>query len=107
MKEIDSLLHRQPDNEFGKTSLNRFKTDFSAMVVHNDIVTDGQSQTCPLPCRLGGEKWCEQLFPHIRRDTMPIIPDADLGSGSQIDGPDRQHRRKSPTPVELLAVRLI
>src|SRR6478735_8573133 len=61
-----------------------------AMLLHDDVVTDGEAESSAFPSRFGREKWIEHLFLHARRNATTIVADRYLntvakafGSGSK------------------------
>ena len=61
-----------------------------AMLLDDDVVTDGQAEPSPFTGRFGREERVEQLLPHLGRNTGAVVayPDFDpvaevLGRGSK------------------------
>src|SRR6516164_11449837 len=60
------------------------------MLLHNDVVTDGQAKASAFPGGLGREEWIEDLFPHLRRDACAVIAYPDLHTITEVSGCGRQ-----------------
>src|SRR5262249_9147616 len=48
------------------------------MLLHNDVVTDGEPKPGPFSGRLGGEERVEHLFFDFRWNTRAVIPNSDF-----------------------------
>ena len=81
---------RQNDPKFGEFAGLRIDLNRPAMLLDDDVVTDGQAQPGPFTGRLGRKERVEQLLLHLGRYAGAVVanPDFDpvaevLGRGSQ------------------------
>ena len=56
---------RQSHPDFGELAGLRIDLDRATMLLHNDVVTDGESEPRSFSGRLGCEERVEHLFPHL------------------------------------------
>ena len=57
-----SRLSRQYDPDFGEFARLRMDLNRAAMLLNDDVVADGQTETRAFPGRFGREEWIEHLF---------------------------------------------
>src|SRR6516225_3629161 len=43
------------------------------MLLHDDVVSDGQAKACALSSRFCCEEWIEHLFPYFRRNAATVV----------------------------------
>ena len=48
------------------------------MLLHNDVVTDGEPKPCSFSGRLSCEERVEHFFSYFRRNTRAVIPNPDF-----------------------------
>ena len=47
------------------------------MLLHDDVVADGEAKAGAFSARLGREEWVEYLFFHVRRDAGAIVAEGE------------------------------
>src|SRR6516162_5881427 len=60
------------------------------MLLHNDVMTDGQAEASAFPGRLGREEGVEHLVPYLGRDASAVIAYPDLHTITKVSGCSRQ-----------------
>src|SRR6185369_8492077 len=75
---------RKNDPEFGELTGPGVDLDRSAVLLHDNVVTEGKPEPRPFTGRLGGEKRIEYFFFHVRRHAGAIVADANLDAVPQI-----------------------
>src|SRR5262245_199173 len=60
------------------------------MLLHNDVVTDGEPEPRPFSGRLRCEEWIEHLFFHVRWNTGAVVPNLDFNMVPK--APCRSHK---------------
>src|SRR5262245_41912073 len=56
------------------------------MLLHNDVVTDGEPKPSSFSGGLGCEERIEHFFLHVRRNAAAVVPDGYLNMIAQIPG---------------------
>ena len=56
------------------------------MLLDDDVVADGETETGPLASGLGREEWIEYLFLHLKWNTGAIVADPDFHTVAQVPG---------------------
>ena len=71
---------RQNDPKFGELTGLRIDLYRPAMLLDDDVVTDGKTEPSSFTGRLGRKERVEQLLLHLRRDAGAVVayPDFDL-----------------------------
>ena len=64
---------RENDPKFGELAGLRIDLYRPAMLLDDDVVTNGQAEPGPFTGRLGRKERVEQLFLHLRRDTSAVV----------------------------------
>ena len=54
------------------------------MLLHDDVVSDGQAKASALSSRFCCEKWIEHLFPNLGRNTCAVIANSDLNFVTEV-----------------------
>ena len=62
------------------------------MLLHDDIMADGQAKTGAFSSRFGCEEGVEYLFLHLGRDACAVIPNPDFHTVSQTSGRGHEGR---------------
>ncbi len=83
---------RKNDPEFGELAGPRVDLDRSAVLLHDNVVTEGKPKPCPLAGRLGREKRIEYLFLHVRRNAGAIVTNADFDTIAEAARRSDKHR---------------
>ena len=83
---------RKNDPKLGELAWPGVDLDRSAVLLHDNVVTEGKPEPCPLTGRLGREKRIEHLFLHIGRNAGAVVANADLDAVAQAPGRGRQRR---------------
>ena len=80
LRQSGSEGARQNDLEFREVTRPRLDLYRPAMLLDDDVVTDGKTEPSSFPSRLGRKERVEQLFLNLRRNTGAVIayPDFDL-----------------------------
>src|SRR5262245_2414510 len=60
------------------------------MLLHNDVVTDGEPKPGSFSSRLRCEEWVEHLVFHLGRDAGPVVPNPDFHSIAKAAGRGRK-----------------
>ena len=70
--------------KFGKFA--RLGLDFnrSAMLLHDDIMADGEAKAGAFSRWLGGEERIEDLFLYVGRNACAVIPNPDFNAISEV-----------------------
>ena len=48
------------------------------MLLHNNVVADGEAKNGAFSGRFGREKWVEHLFFDVRRHSGPVVANSDF-----------------------------
>ena len=71
------LVNRQLNDKLTSFTSFRLYAYFSTMCFYN-IITQTQSQSCPLPCRLSSKKWLKDFVPDGIGYARSVISHSDL-----------------------------
>src|SRR5262249_18800096 len=85
-----ALLRRQHHSDFGEFAWFSKDLDRAAMLLDDDVVTDGETKPGTLSGRLRREEWIEHLLLHVSRNTGSVVANPNfhvvtevLGRGSE------------------------
>src|SRR3974390_1656429 len=77
---------RQNDPKLGEFAGLCVNLDRPRMLLHDDVVTDGEAKPRAFSGRFSGEERGEQLLLHLRRNTRAIVADTDFHPVAEILG---------------------
>ena len=85
---------RARQNDLKLSIFARLGLDFNrpAMLLHDDIVADGEAKAGAFSGWLGGEERIEDLFLHLRRNPGAVVPNRDFHTVSEAACRDRKNR---------------
>ena len=83
---------RQDDPKFSELAGLGINLYGPAMLLDDDVVTDGQAQPCPFTGRLCRKERVEQLPLHLRRDAGAVVADRDFHAVTKVLGRSSQRR---------------
>src|SRR3974390_2288850 len=75
---------RQNNPKLGEFAGLCVDLDQAAMLLHDDVVTDGKAKPRAFSGRFSSEERREQLLLHLWQNTRAVIPDTDLHAVSEI-----------------------
>ena len=62
------------------------------MLLHDDVVTDGEPKPCSFSSWLGRKERVEHLFFHVGRHPGAVVADADFDTVAEAFGRSRERR---------------
>ena len=62
------------------------------MLLHDDVVTDGEPKAGAFSGRLGRKERVEHLFLHVSRHTGAVVADSDFNTITEVFGRGRERR---------------
>lgn len=83
----------ESDDEFGELTGGGVYLQAAAMLLHDDVVTDGEAEAGAFAGGLGGEEGIEDFGAYFRWDARAVVAEADLDGIAMIDGGDAQDGR--------------
>ena len=88
-------------NNSGLGILARLQLDLyrSRMLLHDDVVSDGQAKAGTLSGWLGREEGIEHLFPHFKGNAAAVVANRDLDAVAKVLRRSRKSRLKAFTRV--------
>src|SRR5262245_5359759 len=81
---------RQSHPDFGELARLSVHLDGAAMLLHNDVVTNGEPKSSSFSGRFGCEERVEHLFFYFRWDTGAVIPNPDFHTIAKAAGRGRK-----------------
>src|SRR5262249_54291555 len=82
---------RKNNLDFGELAGLRIDLYRSRMLLHDDVVSDGEAKASAFPGRLGREEGIEHLFPHFKRNAGAVVANPNLYAVAEV----LRRRRKS------------
>ena len=83
---------RQNDPDFGELARLRIDLDRAAVLLHDDVVADGEAKAGAFSGRLGCEERVEHLFFHVRRHSGAVVANSDFHTVAKVFGRGRERR---------------
>src|ERR1700745_2752302 len=80
----ESWRTRQNNSYFGELAGPRIHLYRSRMLLHDDVMSDGQAEAGPLSGGFGREKGIEHLFPHLGRNAGAVVANRDLYAVAEV-----------------------
>ena len=77
---------RQYDLELGELARLRIYFDRTAMLLHDDVVTERKAETGPFTGGLRRKEGVEQLVSYLSRDAGAVVPYPDLHAVTEVFG---------------------
>jgi hypothetical protein len=74
----------QDDPDFRELARLRIDLNRSAMLLDDDVVTDGQAKSSPFSGRLGREERIEDLLLHLGWNAGAVVADPDLHAVAEV-----------------------
>src|SRR5215471_13580482 len=75
---------RQDNPDFGELAWLRINLDRAAMLLDDNVVTDGEAEAGPFSCGFRGEERVEHFFFHARRNAGAVVANCYLDTITQI-----------------------
>src|SRR5215471_19383607 len=75
---------RQDNPDFGELARLRINLDRAAMLLDDDVVTDGEAEAGPFSCGLRREEGIEHFLFHLGRNARAVVADCYLDTIAQI-----------------------
>ena len=75
---------RKNNFDFGELAGLRIDLYRPCMLLHDDVVSDGEAKASAFPGRLGREEGIEHLFLHLSRDARAVIANRDLYAVAEV-----------------------
>src|SRR5262245_41738497 len=76
----------QDNPDFGELARLRIDLDCARMLLHDDVVADGEAKAGSLSRRLGREERVEHPFLHVRRHTSAVVANPDFYKIAKVFG---------------------
>jgi hypothetical protein len=80
----ESWRTRQNNSYSGELAGPRIHLYLSRMLLHDDVMSDGQAEAGPLSGGFGREKGIEHLFPHLGRNAGAVVANRDLYAVAEV-----------------------
>jgi len=81
-KQLRGARQNHPD--FRKLARLRIDFDRAAMLLDDNVVTDGEPKPGALSGRFRREEWIEHLLLHVRQNTGTVVADSDFDVVTQV-----------------------
>src|SRR5262245_50818914 len=81
---------RQNNSDFCELTRLCIDFDSTSVLLDDDVVADGEPQSCPFSSWLGRKERLEHLFFHVGRDAGAVVADSDLHTIAEAFGRGRE-----------------